>query len=136
MNPPSLLSLCAPPPHTLRPLPAGAAATINFSRLGARAFISKTAKTSAKVYFKSTVAGLHPDDQAAGQRLPVKTAAAGAPAAAGPSTAAVAGGVPAAAAAAGASFTRSEGSPYPPGPAAAAAAAVGAAPAYPPYPAK
>jgi hypothetical protein len=40
-------------------------ATINFSRLGARAFISKTAKHSAKVYLKSTVAGIHPDEQAA-----------------------------------------------------------------------
>ncbi|KAF6265793.1 senescence-associated protein-domain-containing protein [Scenedesmus sp. NREL 46B-D3] len=40
-------------------------ATFNFSRLGARAFISKTAKHSAKVYLKSTVAGIHPDEQAA-----------------------------------------------------------------------
>lgn len=115
------------------------AATINFSRLGARAFISKTAKTSAKVYFKSTVAGLHPDEQAAGQRLPAlatagSNAAAGAPPAA--TTAAAVSNmqqVPQA----GLHATYSAGpSPYPPGPAAAAsavgAARVGAAPAYAP----
>jgi hypothetical protein len=45
-------------------------ATLNFSRLGARAFISKTASRTAKVYFKSTMAGLHPDEQAAGRRAP------------------------------------------------------------------
>lgn len=111
------------------------AATINFSRLGARAFISKTAKTSAKVYFKSTVAGLHPDEQAAGRRVPVTTSAPAAPAAAG------AGSVPglAAAGSSGQAYAaRSDGaSLYPPGPAAAAAAAavgaarVGAAPVYP-----
>jgi hypothetical protein len=124
-----------------------ATATINFSRLGARAFVSKTAKTSAKVYFKSTMAGLHPDQQAAGQRLPVTTSA---PAAAGStsfSAAPVANAGPAVGAARGAqSFsglpvTRSEGSSaYPPGSSAAAAAAGGggrgaAMPPYP-YPAK
>ncbi|WIA11726.1 hypothetical protein OEZ85_011821 [Tetradesmus obliquus] len=40
-------------------------ATMNFSRLGARAIISKTAKHSASAYLKSTMAGIHPDEQAA-----------------------------------------------------------------------
>lgn len=46
-------------------------ATLNFSRLGARAFISKTAKKTASVYLKSTMAGMHPEDQAAGHRVPL-----------------------------------------------------------------
>lgn len=104
-------------------------ATINFSRLGARAFISKTAKTTSKVYFKSTLAGLHPDEQAAGRRLPVTTAAPAAPGQAGPSAA------PAAGVQAGAVHAAHSGgpSPYPPGSSAAAAAGAGAAQ---PYPAK
>lgn len=103
------------------------AATINFSRLGARAFISKTAKSSAKVYFKSTMTGLHPDDQAAGQRLPsFKPAAAGA----GPSaragrsgTQAAAVGVPAVSGGQGPATYGGQPSPYPAGSSAAAAAA-------------
>lgn len=114
------------------------AATINFSRLGARAFISKTAKSSAKVYFKSTMAGLHPDEQAAGQRVPVMSAHPAAPAASGPSTTLPATrsgpsavqvvGVPVGMASGGSQSggvyaTRSESaSPYPPGSSAAAAA--------------
>jgi hypothetical protein len=46
------------------------AATMNFSRLGARAFISKTAKKSAKMYLKSAVAGHALEHQASGQRAP------------------------------------------------------------------
>ena len=45
-------------------------ATLNFTRLGARAFVSKTAKKTASMYLKSTVAGHHIDDQVAGQRVP------------------------------------------------------------------
>lgn len=47
------------------------AATLNFSRLGARAVISKTAKNSAKMYLKSAVAGHDLDAQAAGQMKPM-----------------------------------------------------------------
>ncbi|GBF99472.1 spartin [Raphidocelis subcapitata] len=44
------------------------AAARNFTRLGARAVISGTAKRTAKIYLKSTMAGLHPDEQAAARR--------------------------------------------------------------------
>lgn len=97
-------------------------ATINFSRLGARAFISKTAKASAKVYFKSTVAGLHPDDQAAGQRVPAVTATAchvPAPPAAGRTPS---GLVTASSGTAQAAPAAQHANPYPVGSSAAAAA--------------
>jgi len=57
-------------------------ATLNFSRLGARAFISKTASRTAKTYLKSTMAGLHPDEQAEARNASrtQRAAPAGAPA--------------------------------------------------------
>lgn len=45
-------------------------AALNCTRLGARAIISKTASRTAKMYLKDQVAGLSPEDQAAGQRVP------------------------------------------------------------------
>lgn len=82
------------------------------------------------------MAGLHPDEQAAGRRLPVTTQAPAAPAAAGAGSFT---GVASASSSGHAGLmcaARSDGaSPYPPGPAAAAAAVgaarVGAAPVYP-----
>jgi hypothetical protein len=106
------------------------AATLNFSRLGARAFVTKTAKASAKVYMKSTLAGIHPEQQAAGQRLPSfavapaagagaggGASAAAAAAAASPSAAAAAAAAPAAvqAAAAAPASSSSRPSAYPSG---------------------
>lgn len=43
-------------------------ATLNTTRLGARAVVSKTAKRTAKMYLKHTFAGVHPQDQAAFKR--------------------------------------------------------------------
>jgi hypothetical protein len=116
-------------------------ATINFSRLGARAFISRTAKHSAKVYLKSTVAGIHPDEQAAAklakqqQQVQVQGAYAGMQPAA---ISAPAGGIAAGACPSGAfgevaevgrvgSSSNILASPYPAGSSAAVAAAGGAA---------
>eukprot|EP00877_Chromochloris_zofingiensis_P008370 jgi/Chrzof1/3787/Cz13g08220.t1 len=45
-------------------------ATLNLNRLSARAVVSRTAKKAAKMYLKDTLAGFHPDDQAAGHRVP------------------------------------------------------------------
>ena len=39
-------------------------ATLNTTRLGARAAVSKTAKRTTKMWLKSALAGVHPDDQA------------------------------------------------------------------------
>jgi hypothetical protein len=45
-------------------------ACLNCTRLGARAAISKTAKKTASVYLKSTLAGVTPEEQAKGVRAP------------------------------------------------------------------
>lgn len=47
---------------------------LNFSRLGPRAVVSRTAKRAAKMTLKHSFAGLHPDEQAAGQRVPAHLA--------------------------------------------------------------
>jgi hypothetical protein len=49
---------------------------LNCTRLGARAAISKTAKKTASVYLKSALAGVSPDEQAKGARVPGAPAAA------------------------------------------------------------
>eukprot|EP00879_Flechtneria_rotunda_P001609 GHRR01001769.1.p1 GENE.GHRR01001769.1~~GHRR01001769.1.p1 ORF type:complete len:345 (+),score=146.16 GHRR01001769.1:601-1635(+) len=103
-------------------------ATINFSRLGARAFISKTAKQSAKMYFKSTVVGIHPDEQKQKKRphFPLAQPPAGSnTGAAAPAVAQVVTGVPATAdmvVGRVGSSSNYLSSPYPAGPAAVAAA--------------
>ncbi|KAF8071025.1 hypothetical protein HT031_001107 [Scenedesmus sp. PABB004] len=96
------------------------AATMNFSRLGARAFVSKTAKKTASAYLKSTVAGVPLEQQAAGARHPATLAAQAPPGA-------QAAPAPPGPARAGPSSSNLLASPYPAGTAAAAVATAAAA---------
>ncbi len=97
-------------------------ATLNFSRLGARAFISKTAKKSAKMYLKATVAGVPLEQQAAGARRPQGMSnAAAAPAQQAAAPAPLAGSTMPPAAVRPGSSSNALAAPYPAGPAAIAA---------------